>query len=311
MLKKLIEKQLAKHILLTTYQEFQSTLEYSTLPAGKLFRPLLGASIHQDLVGAEKTYKELQDSHSNLTLFLTSLEIHHAYTLVHDDLPCMDDDNFRRGRESVHKKFGQWSAVLAGDSLLHQSHYLVSQVSHKHERDLRKFFSWFLGAKGLILGQVYDLGGEIKKDFISLMRTHELKTARLIQLSICGTALLSQDKYSYQDHINYMRIGRSIGLLFQLLDDLSECTEELSTHERDVSPFIRFPKQSLSLTRELINNLDTGLVGRPYTNKFLRKYLSSMQSKILPSVKDNESILIKNLGKQFVQIELLPVMNLL
>jgi geranylgeranyl pyrophosphate synthase len=311
MLKSLVEEQLKNHIKQTTYQEFQNILEYSVLPAGKLFRPLLGASLYKDLSKNNDAEKLLEDKNSNLTLLLCSLEIHHAYTLVHDDLPCMDNDDYRRGRESVHKKFGQWNAILAGDSLLHYSHALISKIEHKNARVLRDLFSWSLGAKGLILGQVYDLGGEIKKDFKSLMRTHELKTARLIQLALCGPALLSKTKYTYKDHIKYLRIGQSIGLLFQLLDDLSECTEELSPHEQDVSPFLRFPKESLALTSELINKLSIHLVDMPNSSLFIKSYLKLMKDKILPSIHNDESILLKNLNINFVKRDLLPVMNLL
>ncbi len=311
MLKKLIETQLENHIKLTTHQGFQNILEYSTIPAGKLFRPMLGACLYQDLTNKAETQKLLENKNSNLTLFLCALEIHHAYTLVHDDMPCMDNDDFRRGKESVHKKFGQWSAVLAGDSLLHHSHTLISKIEHKNSRAIREHFSWALGPKGLILGQVYDLGGEIKKDFTSLMRTHELKTARLIQLSLTGTALLAKNSYSYREHINYLRIGRCIGLLFQLLDDLSECTEELTEHERDVSPFLRFPQESLRLSEHLIKKLSTQLVELPNSSLFIKNYLQLMKGKIVPSINQSQSILLKNLNSEFVKKDLLPVMNLL
>ncbi len=246
-------ENLANHLLpLKNDLFFFETLEYSVLPPGKLFRPKLAAAVYAD-EARENPSKALGNIKSALSLICSSLEIHHSYSLVHDDLPCMDDDDYRRGRLSTHKKFGQWQAVLAGDALLHHSHDLIGRIDHPNHYQLRQFFNWALGAKGLILGQVFDLGEIIKKDFPSLIRTHELKTGRLIQLSVFAGAWAANEKLNYKKVKSYMRFGSGLGILFQLLDDLSEATEELSSHEKEVNTFLRFPSEAMNcLNRELV-----------------------------------------------------------
>jgi geranylgeranyl pyrophosphate synthase len=252
-----IELNLKKHMQgLCGLEQFNTALDYSVLPAGKLFRPKLAiASFLDELTNLSEEEISLE-SNQNIALISSALEIHHAYTLVHDDLPCMDDDDYRRGRESTHKKFGQWHAVLAGDALLHHSHQLIGKCKGLNHYTLRSIFNWALGAKGLILGQVFDLSGLINSDFPSLLRTHELKTGRLIQTSLLAgkwAAKTVQDKaLTFGELKEQMRLGANIGIVFQLLDDLSEMTEELSAHEEEVNPFLRFPEQS-------INSLNIGL----------------------------------------------------
>lgn len=245
----LLEKNLKHHLelLKPTHELFHEVMKYAVLPAGKLFRPLLCASSFADKKGLDQTIEELSNPMSDLSLCCSALEIHHAYTLVHDDLPCMDDDDMRRGRPSTHKKYGQWQAVLAGDALLHHSHTLLSKIRNKEIRKALGFFNWALGAKGLILGQVYDLGGEIHESFENLLVTHVNKTARLIQTSLYLGSWAAQPEIGYKETIKIMRFGEALGVSFQLLDDLSEATEKLSEHELKVNPFINF--QDLAYTR--------------------------------------------------------------
>ncbi len=279
---------------------FYETLEYSVLPPGKLFRPKLAAAVFSDEMGHSNESETLnclsRPSHP-LSLLCSSLEIHHSYSLVHDDLPCMDDDDYRRGRLSTHKKFGQWQAVLAGDALLHHSHDLMGRIDHKDHFQLRQFFNWALGAKGLILGQVFDLGNIIKKDFTSLLRTHELKTGRLIQLSVLSGAWSAHGKLSFDQIKAYMRFGSSLGICFQLLDDLSEATEELSEHEKEVNPFLRFPKEAmetldceLQKIRKELNN------GHPFLNQVVKTYFDKMSSIIEKDIQSDNSFILKNLS---------------
>ncbi|MEX0798701.1 MAG: polyprenyl synthetase family protein, partial [Bacteriovoracaceae bacterium] len=116
-------------------------LEYAMFPAGKLFRPKLVLALAQDLGEA------LEDHY----LLSAAIEAHHAYSLVHDDLPCMDDDNVRRGRPSVHKQFGEWQALLAGDGLINLSYQLLSEMSSPEAARIIRNFAQMMGAKGLIL----------------------------------------------------------------------------------------------------------------------------------------------------------------
>lgn len=209
-----------------THPELREILEYAVLPAGKLFRPRLVEAVALDLG------KKFTQDHVHLAC---ALELHHAYTLVHDDLPAMDNDLIRRGKPSTHAKYGEWKAILAGDALLISSFEQLMKVKSEKIRDLHRLFSWCTGGKGLILGQFLDLGSAGKVNTTEVVRIHELKTARLIQAAVAGAAMISLNKFSW----NYFRLGREIGITFQLLDDLNELTDEkLSPHEKDINPFL-------------------------------------------------------------------------
>ncbi|MGK0367665.1 MAG: geranylgeranyl pyrophosphate synthase, partial [Thermoproteota archaeon] len=174
---------------------------YASLPAGKLFRPLLACAIANDINNGPVE--------NNLFNFAIALELHHTYTLIHDDLPCMDDDDIRRGRPSTHKKFNEWIAILTGDGLLNLSYRALAEIDHPSLSSLIKFFSWALGPKGLIQGQVFDLSEDCQKSFTRLLRMHELKTGRLLQVAILGATLLSNepDTIPLKETKNLLRLG--------------------------------------------------------------------------------------------------------
>ena len=170
----------------TPKHEFKNVIEYSLLPAGKLFRPLL-------VLNAAKDLNRITEDH--LT-FAAAIEMHHTYTLIHDDLPAMDDDDERRGRPSCHIKFTEHDAILAGDALLAISFGALSELSSHCQILLKKMYE-YTGAQGLILGQVKDLAKE-NDSIENILEIHELKTARLIQLSLVGSAIICNK----QDLIN-------------------------------------------------------------------------------------------------------------
>lgn len=208
------------------HPELREILEYAVLPAGKLFRPRLVEAIAQDLTGS------VTEDHLHLA---TAIELHHAYTLVHDDLPAMDNDLVRRGKPATHARFGEWKAILAGDALLIASFDELMKIRSEKIRDLHRLLSWSTGGKGLILGQFLDLGAEGKSSTRETIRIHELKTARLIQVAVAGAGLISEKKFSR----NLFRLGNEIGVSFQLFDDLTELTDPvLSSHEGDINPFL-------------------------------------------------------------------------
>jgi len=175
------------------HHQISEVYEYATLPGGKLIRPHLVWSILQDL--NPKLYNQSSSNpFSDHALLSSSIEFHHSYTLLHDDLPCMDDDQIRRGKACTHLVYGEWKALLAGDGLLNVSYQLLSKLKNKRSNDLFRFYSWSTGPKGLIHGQVLDLSNEMNLSFENTLRTHELKTARLFQVAILGSAILSQPK---------------------------------------------------------------------------------------------------------------------
>ena len=207
---------------------FSEVYRYALLPPGKLFRPLLVRSVAWDLGDYRPS------AHGCFELFV---EVHHAYTLLHDDLPCMDNDSLRRGREASHLKFGPWQALLAGDGLNTLSFRLLSLIDSPHLRDLLGYCAWALGPKGLIVGQYRDLAREGAGEFAQLLNTHRLKTSRLMQVALVGGGALAGG--AGKTLRNLHRLGEHLGVVFQLLDDLSELGhDQLSRHESEVNPFL-------------------------------------------------------------------------
>jgi geranylgeranyl pyrophosphate synthase len=301
-LQKDIESRLEEHLKkLLPKHSIKEAYLYASLPPGKLFRPLLSAGVflfHNP--GKENLYKH---NKSCPTMLASFLELHHAYTLVHDDMPCMDDDDMRRGKLSTHKKFGQWQALLVGDGLLGASWRLLSQIKHKSLSPYFSYASWCLGPKGLLQGQVLDLSEEMTLSFENLIETHKLKTARLIQASLVGGYMLGDDP-NMKTAKAYHRLGESIGISFQLLDDLTELTEPLGEHEKKVNPWIwAGPKSRTALIESL--NLVTKLV--PKEAILLQEILALYFKGIGKKIGSNKDPL-----KEFINAEeLRPIISLL
>lgn len=277
---------------------FSEVYHYAVFPAGKLFRPAIALAAFQDAGGLENTPRE----HS-IWPFMTALEIHHAYTLVHDDLPAMDDDDMRRGRLATHKAFGEWQAILAGDGLSVASFSLLSQMNHPQANFLIKVAAHALGPKGLIHGQALDLSQEMTTSFEKLLLTHELKTARLIQLALLGGHVLAQNDFKTAQYKKAWRLGRAIGVTFQLLDDLGELTDkEISSHEKDVNPWLTRPEDCAKTTIELLQKID--LFAGKHVRTMLKDYFQKTNKKLVAGEKNlQQHILAKDI--------LLPVMTIL
>ncbi|MCR9203036.1 MAG: polyprenyl synthetase family protein [Halobacteriovoraceae bacterium] len=297
-LNNLLEANLKKHlhILKSGEESFYEVMEYALLPAGKLFRPKLCLSQYADKLGWEETLKDLKNPMSALSLCCSALEIHHTYTLIHDDLPCMDDDDIRRGRPSTHIKFSEWEAVLAGDALLHLSHTLLAKIKSPKLNQPLSFFNWALGGRGLILGQVYDLSGKMNKNFENLVTTHTLKTARLIQAALYLGDWCSGTKSNYLSVKKNLRLGEALGVSFQLLDDLSEGTEDLSEHEASINPFINFPSESFQILTDHLHTLNKSVSKKenPFLQQTLEIYFHKMRSLILKDLQKENSLIQAN-----------------
>lgn len=283
-----IENNLKKHLeQCLPDHDFAEVLSYATLPAGKLFRPQLAWSLAKDLGDITEDHK----------YFASSIEIHHAYTLVHDDLPAMDDDDQRRGKASTHKKFNEWKAILAGDSLLNASFGLLGNIQKNNLAELLTVYSEYTGAKGLILGQVLDLEDK-EKSFEQILKIHTLKTSRLIQLSLVGSNLLSGSPIQ-RELVD--QVGLSLGIVFQLLDDLSELGDELGQHEKEINPFLNFDQSVIinELTDNLtkINNVVCGK-NLLSLQQVINGYLNIMSKKISQN-KDQISKHIPDLDSVF------------
>ena len=301
-----IENTLRYHLdLLLPHHVTREVYEYATLPGGKLFRPSLVWSTLSDLDPALYA-QSIQNKNSPHALLASAVEFHHSYTLIHDDLPCMDDDTIRRGKPCTHLVYGQWQALLTGDGLLNLSYQLLSKSKHERALEVIRFFSWALGPKGLIHGQVLDLSEEMTKSFENTLRTHELKTARLIQVAILGSAIQTTSKNTKREK-NLWKFSKLLGINFQLIDDLSELSEEvLSEHEMAVNPWLHHTEQTYletlrSLEKFNLISLELKLVN---TNKIISEYYQKMLSIITL----NQGTIEKHLNKKF---DLFPVILLM
>lgn len=278
---------------------FAEVYDYALFPPGKLFRPLLGLQVAKDFSGNKAI------ENSDLVKFLFAIECHHAYSLVHDDLPAMDDDDMRRGKPSTHKKFGEWKAILSGDGLLNLSLGLLFDLKSEERTLLGKVFSWSTGPKGLIQGQVLDLAEEGQKDFDQLLETHKLKTARLIQLSLLGPAILTEGPLNSKILKDMWRLGYSLGLLFQFLDDLTELVDEgISDHEKAINPWLNFQERTSKLVYKHLKNSKETMNSYELVNakKMITDYLQKTQKKIT----DQQTNVEKHLGNQETLSSLLP-----
>lgn len=278
-----------KHALLssTNHQELKEVMDYAVFPAGKLFRPRIVEALALDLGEGMKKH------HNHLA---NALELHHAYTLVHDDLPSMDNDLIRRGKPSTHAAFGEWKAVLAGDALLISSFEELLKMNHPKAIQLHRLFTWATGAKGLISGQFLDLKAQGKASFQEILRIHELKTARLIQVATLGSYILATDKTEWRSFIEYLRLGREIGVSFQLLDDLNELTDKhVSEHEKEINPFLANPEEAFKEIKVSLKRLKKIIFD---------KKLKNLEVMLSDYFKKNQEALLKDLETLTHHLEL-------
>ena len=187
-------------------------MRYGLLPGGKKIRSKI-------LVDVGKIFNI---NYNVLIQIAAAVECIHAYSLIHDDLPCMDNDNLRRGRLSTHKKFGESTAILAGNSLLTLALEILTdknlKINNKSKVYLASFISKSSGHEGIAGGQYYDLNFEKKKISLTKILNMQInKTGKLFGFC-CVSPLLILGKKKELSKFN--KIGEDIGLLFQITDDL-------------------------------------------------------------------------------------------
>ncbi|PAW79097.1 MAG: farnesyl-diphosphate synthase [Verrucomicrobia bacterium Tous-C9LFEB] len=192
-------------------------MRYSLFAGGKRLRPII------TLAAAEV----INGKYENAIPSACAVECIHTYSLIHDDLPCMDDDDLRRGKPTSHKVFGEGMAVLAGDALLTIAFEIVAATrptSRYSSADFVKEVAFSGGSLGLIAGQVADLEGEGKKTSAAQLRyIHERKTAALITSSIRLGAMSSNATEKQLAALT--DFGQSLGLAFQVIDDILDITQ--------------------------------------------------------------------------------------
>ena len=154
-----------------------------------------------------------------------AVELIHTYSLVHDDLPCMDDDDFRRGKPTVHKQYNEGVAVLVGDALLTKAFEILASIQRIHVPDLVKLLGQAAGSVGMIGGQSLDIGFEGSVNSIErLTLLHRRKTGALIEVSLAMAAVLGSASPLETEALT--TFGKHIGLAFQLADDILDADED-------------------------------------------------------------------------------------
>ncbi len=198
----------------------EKSMVYSAIAESKMVRA--------GLIFASAEINSSLERDSVITL-AASIELMHTYSLIHDDLPCMDDDDIRRNQPSNHIKYGEANAVLSGDALQALSYEIICNdiyLSDNNKVKALKLLSQACGKNGMVLGQHLDIENEnnlTKTDQENLDHIHQLKTGKLIECSI----LFGQINNDLNDSElqNFKSFSRKLGLAFQIIDDVLDITE--------------------------------------------------------------------------------------
>ena len=206
--------------LLGADDQITKSMRYSALAESKCIR-----------AGLVFASGQLTDHNSELGLvdMATSIELMHTYSLIHDDLPAMDNDDMRRGKASNHVAFNEATAILAGDALQALAFKVIASSQHiqsEQKIEIIQAMSSACGHQGMVLGQQYDLDAEQKK-FHDIEEIHTLKTGRLIQVALTMPHLADRSNSTPLSILN--ELGHTLGLAFQIMDDVLEASSNSQT----------------------------------------------------------------------------------
>ena len=215
-----------------TYPEpLHEAMRYSLFAGGKRLRPILVIAGFEAAGGKNSAW---------LLPVAASLELIHTYSLIHDDLPAMDNDDYRRGKPTNHKVFGEAMAILAGDALLTLAFHLISggqcppgETAPRCLLEITREVSWASGVGGMVGGQAADIlatGKTPQADLLEYIHRH--KTAALIRASVRSGAILAGTTKGRLESLS--RYGENIGLAFQIVDDILDVEGNLEEIGKDV-----------------------------------------------------------------------------
>lgn len=261
----------------------KEAMNYSVNAGGKRLRPMLMEEVYRLFGGQEELIEP----------FMVAQEMIHTYSLVHDDLPCMDNDEYRRGRKTTHVVYGEGMAVLAGDALLNYAFETAGRAFDmtqdlRHVAEAIKILAKKAGIHGMIGGQTADILAEgyesekVTKEL--LLYIHENKTAALIQSSMMIGAILAGA--TKEQITNIEKIGYNIGIAFQIQDDILDIEgsfEELgkpigSDQKNDKVTYVTL--MGLEKAKEDVAALSEEAVALlrdlPYQNTFLEELILNL-----------------------------------
>lgn len=216
-----IERELALHVegwRTRAPERLADAMAYSLLAGGKRLRPVLALAAFEACGGSSEDESVAMD-------FASALECIHTYSLIHDDLPAMDDDDLRRGRPTCHKVFGEATAILAGDALLTEAFELLADGPEPTRLPLIGLLARAAGAAGMVGGQQLDLEMTGRKsvdgplpELPVIENVHRLKTGALLAAATEGGAIAAR---AGMERIGRLRVyGQALGLAFQIADDI-------------------------------------------------------------------------------------------
>ena len=241
----------------------EEAMKYSALAESKMFRAALvfaSGEVNNNI------------SNKSLRNLSTSIELMHTYSLIHDDLPSMDNDELRRGQDSSHVKFGEANAILVGDALQALSYEIISDdedLSSDEKVVAIKLLASACGKNGMVYGQFLDIESESKSiDKQSIENIHALKTGKLIECSVMYGQIGNPEKNVKKALKSY---AKKIGLAFQIKDDILEVTSNKETlgkntnsdqknHKSTYANILGIDKakeKTMSLSEDAIGNLET------------------------------------------------------
>ena len=241
----------------------EGAMKYSALAESKMFRAALvfaSGDVNNNI------------SNNSLINLSTSIELMHTYSLIHDDLPSMDNDELRRGQDSSHVKFGEANAILVGDALQALSYEIISDdedLSSDEKVVAIKLLASACGKNGMVYGQFLDIESESKSiDKKSIENIHALKTGKLIECSVMYGQIGNPEKNVKKVLKSY---AKKIGLAFQIKDDILEVTSNKETlgkntnsdqknHKSTYANILGIDKakeKTMSLCEDAIGNLET------------------------------------------------------
>lgn len=196
------------------------SMKYSLFLGGKRVRPVLALAV-ADIFNIKQ---------SDILPYALALEMIHTYSLIHDDLPAMDNDDFRRGKPSNHKQYGEANAILAGDGLLNTAYSICIEQCLKGEKYClaSQILCDYAGINGMIAGQSLDLkftSSNEKCSEIDLLTIYKLKTGKLLLAPVLIASILNDGKY----YLELQEFGQNLGELFQFTDDI---LDEIGSFEK-------------------------------------------------------------------------------
>ena len=201
---------------------------YSVKNGGKRIRPIIMLAT-AELLGVSK---------EEVLCFCIAIECIHTYSLIHDDLPAMDNDDLRRGKPTNHKVYGEAVAILAGDALLNFAfELLLRRVNDNNSISASRLLALYAGSFGMIGGQSLDVLSEnlplSEKSEELLLKIHENKTGRLLSASVLVPSCLAGNRY-FDELSSY---GKNLGLLFQITDDILDYTSTPEVLGKSINKF--------------------------------------------------------------------------